>query len=356
MSASPVFSSAASGRPFVFSPSTAPDCPEKFAEEFARKTATKAGQILAAVGAAQKLAAVVPASRLEVRPSPEMVSSGIAQLDILTGGFPRGCLSEICGAASSGRASIILCALARATQRGEVCALVDASDAFDPASAAAAGIEMNRLLWVRCGEKNPSRKLRADARIAGAQKSNSNLDMLPGHSYRGIFPRDSYQGVPSGIPHADKKNFDFSRWESQLGQMLKVTDLLLQSNGFGMIALDLGDVPPQSARRIPLTSWFRFRRAVDQTPTTLLVLEQQPIAGSCSSMVIKVSANHHQRAGLKRSTGSPLLSENQVPHSELLEQLEIRVQLLCSRLERKSERKPMQSAASFRSRAAWASG
>jgi hypothetical protein len=235
--------------------------------------------------------------------------------------------------------------LARATQRGEVCALVDASDAFDPASAAIAGMEMSRLLWVRCGERYPSRKVRADARTAGVQSSN-----------RGMLPRDLHQGMPSGIPLADKKIFDFSRWESQLGQMLKVTDLLLQSNGFGMIALDLGDVPVQSARRIPLASWFRFRRAVEHTPTTLLVLEQQPIAGSCSSMVIKVSANRHQRVGKKLSAVSSQLSGNQVPHTALLEQLEITVQLLCSRLERKSERKPVQSTASFRSRAAWAFG
>ena len=85
--------------------------------------------------------------------------------------------------------------------------------------------------------------------------------------------------MPSGIPQVAGKKFGFSRWEAQLGQMLKVTDLLLQSNGFGMIALDLGDVPLPSARRIPLASWFRFRRAIEHTPTALLVLEQQPIAG-----------------------------------------------------------------------------
>lgn len=346
MSASPVFSSAALGRPFIFSPRSSPRWNEdESAEEFATESATKAAQILAAVGATPKLAAVVPASRLDVRPAPEMVSSGIPQLDSLTGGLARGCLTEICGSASSGRTSLLLCALARATQRGEVCALVDASDAFDPASAAVAGMEMSRLLWVRCGERYPSRKVRADARTAGVQSSN-----------RGMLPRDLHQGMPSGIPLADKKIFDFSRWESQLGQMLKVTDLLLQSNGFGMIALDLGDVPVQSARRIPLASWFRFRRAVEHTPTTLLVLEQQPIAGSCSSMVIKVSANRHQRVGKKLSAVSSQLSGNQVPHTALLEQLEITVQLLCSRLERKSERKPVQSTASFRSRAAWAFG
>src|SRR6202163_4736745 len=107
--------------------------------------------------------------------------------------------------------------------------------------------------------------------------------------------------MPSGIPQADKKIFDFSRWESQLGQMLKVTDLLLQSNGFGMIALDLGDVPVQSARRISLASWFRFRRAVEHTPTTLLVLEQQPIAGSCSSVLVKLSGARSQVAGKRLS-------------------------------------------------------
>src|SRR6202166_2389048 len=332
MSASPVFSSAALGRPFIFSPRSSPRWNEnESAEEFATKSATKAAQILAAVGAAPKLAAVVPASRLDVRPAPEMVSSGIPQLDSLTGGFARGCLTEICGSSSSGRTSLLLCALARATQRGEVCALVDASDAFDPASAAAAGMEMSRLLWVRCGERHPLRKFRADARTAEIQRRSSN---------RGMLPRDLYQGMPSAIPNVDKKIFDFSRWESQLGQMLKVTDLLLQSNGFGMIALDLGDVPVQSARRIPLASWFRFRRAVEHTPTTLLVLEQQPIAGSCSSMVIKVSANRHQRTGKKLSAVRSQMSANQVSRSALppvLEQLEITVQLLCSRLERKSE-------------------
>jgi hypothetical protein len=123
-----------------------------------KRVATTTAEILAQVGTLPKLAAVVPASRLDVRPAPEMVSSGIPQLDALTGGLARGCLTEICGAASSGRTSVLLFALARATQRGEVCALVDASDAFDPASAAAAGMEMSRLLWVRCGEKYPSRK------------------------------------------------------------------------------------------------------------------------------------------------------------------------------------------------------
>src|ERR1035438_9379891 len=344
MSASPVFSSAAMSRPFIFSPRSSP-----------RSTA----EILARVGAIPKLAAVIPASRLEVRPAPEMVSSGIPQLDLLTGGLARGCLTEICGTASSGRTSVLLFALARATQRGEVCALVDASDAFDPASAAAAGMEMSRLLWVRCGEKYLSRKHPTAART-GCGKT--------GDSYQGM--PDSHQGMPSGIPQVAGNGFGFSRcgstslprvqrWESQLGQMLKVTDLLLPSNGFGMIALDLGDVPVPSARRIPLASWFRFRRAIEHTPTALLVLEQQPIAGSCSSVLVKVSGARSQVSGKKLSALSSQLSGNppmhtELPHSELLDQFVITAELLCSRLERKLERKPVQSTASFKSRAAWA--
>jgi len=158
---------------------------------------------------------------------------------------------------------------------------------------------------------------------------------------------DSYQGMLSGIPRAAENGFGFSRWESQLAQMLKVTDLLLQSNGFGMIALDLADVPVPSVRRIPLASWFRFRRAIEHTPTVLLVLEQQPIAGSCSSVLLRVSG-----ASSRLSGNQPVHS--QLPHSELLDQFEITAELLCARLEQKVERKPVQSTASFTSRAAWA--
>ena len=134
-------------------------------------------------------------------------------------------------------------------------------------------------------------------------------------------------------------------------QVLKVTDLLLQSHGFGMITLDLGDVPADRARRIPLASWFRFRRVVERTPTVLLVIEQQPIAGSCSSVLVKVSGCRSQVAGKKLSAPSPQLSANRLAHAELLDQFEITAELMCSRLERKR----VQSAtAAFRSRAAWA--
>src|SRR5579862_8162184 len=103
------------------------------------------------LSAMPKLAGVTSASRLEVRPAPQMVSSGVREIDALSGGLPRGCLTEICGPASSGRTSVLLAALAAATQRQEVCALVDISDAFNPLSAAAAGVDFEKMLWVRCG-------------------------------------------------------------------------------------------------------------------------------------------------------------------------------------------------------------
>jgi hypothetical protein len=138
--------------------------------------------------------------------------------------------------------------------------------------------------------------------------------------------------------------------------MLRVTDLLLQSNGFGMIALDLGDIPVPSARRIPLASWFRFRRAVEHTPTTLLVLEQQPIAGSCSSVLLKVSGARSQKklSALNSQLSGNQPAHSQLPYSQLLDQFDITAELLRSRLEKKLERKPMQSTVSFSSRAAWA--
>src|SRR5271169_6005030 len=94
---------------------------------------------------------------LRERVAPLTVSTGVAALDALIGGLPRGALSEIAGLASSGRTGVMLAALAGATRRQEVCALVDASDSFDPASAALAGVDLERLLWVRCSD-TPRRK------------------------------------------------------------------------------------------------------------------------------------------------------------------------------------------------------
>ena len=311
MSASPVFSSAAVGRPFIF-------------------PLRSSAALLAQLSALPKLAAVAPASRLDVRPAPEMVSCGIRELDALTGGFPRGCLTEICGAASSGRTSILLSALAQATQRGEVCALVDASDALDPGSAMAAQIAMERLLWVRCKKTVLSSRSPVLSPVGECSGRNFHQGKIQVEIQREANQRRG--------------------WESRIEQVLKVTDLLLQSNGFGMIVLDLGDIPVRSARRISLASWFRFRRAIEHTPTVLLVLEQQPIAGSCSAVLVKGTGHRSQVAREKLSAVSSQLSAGRPGHAELLDQFEITAELLRSRLERKQP----QAVVSFASHAKWA--
>ena len=250
-------------------------------------------------------AGVIPASRLEARPAPEMVSSGIAALDALAGGLPRGCLTEICGPVSSGRTTLLLAALAAATRRGEFCAVVDASDALDPQSAAAAGVELERLLWVRCGGGLPRR-------LRDTGKKN-----LEGNQV------SKFEGEARPV-------------EQRIEQLVRAADLLLESGGFGLIALDLSDLPLQTVRRIPLTTWFRFRRAVEHTPTVLLAMEQKSIAGSCSSLLIKLGAE-----GNRINEQS---ADFQIPaptHAQLLTGREITAELVRSR----RERKPVCSAA-----------
>src|SRR6185312_16131963 len=79
----------------------------------------------------------------------ETLSSGVNEIDVLTGGLPRGAISEICGPASSGRTSLMYSMLAYATKHEETCALVDTNDVFAPTAATAADIDFNRLLWIR---------------------------------------------------------------------------------------------------------------------------------------------------------------------------------------------------------------
>ena len=97
------------------------------------------------------------------RVAPLTVPFGIPSLDALSGGLPRGALSEVTGAVSSGRTSIVLSTLAAALRRQETCALVDASDSFDPISAAAAGLDLARLLWIRCSSASSSFRPKAKA-------------------------------------------------------------------------------------------------------------------------------------------------------------------------------------------------
>src|SRR5215467_1618737 len=123
----------------IFCAGRAPESPILFSPR------PKPELVLERFSALPKLARVTAASCLGVRPTPELVSSGIPELDALTGGLARGCLSEICGPASSGRTSVLLATLAAFTRGGEYCAVIDASDSLDPHSLAAAGTDLDRL-------------------------------------------------------------------------------------------------------------------------------------------------------------------------------------------------------------------
>ena len=284
-------------------------------------------------------ASITPASRLEIRPAPEMVPSGIPALDALMGGLPRGCLTEICGPASSGRTSVMLAALGSATRRDEYCAVIDASNSLDPHSADAAGIDLDRLLWVRCGENSPRRD------------PSTSLGRTP------LLANPARSGAPSFIClsqgtvdfEGGKKPKTLRSSESPLEQVLRATDLLLESGGFGLIILDLADIPPQSARRIPLTTWFRFRRAIEHKPTILLAIEQLPIAGSCSSLLLQLGVHSSQSAVLSSNQFFKDPQDWRPSHAHLFTELKIDAELIRSRLDRKPAR-----SITFATKTAWA--
>src|ERR1700679_2218129 len=78
--------------------------------------------------------------------------TGVSEIDaVLDGGLPVGAITEMIGSESSGRTAVALSFLRHLTHAGRVCAWVDVSDTLSPESAAAAGIDLARLLWVRCG-------------------------------------------------------------------------------------------------------------------------------------------------------------------------------------------------------------
>ena len=198
-------------------------------------------------------AALSPAPRT-VR---DVAMTGIDAVDrLLDGGIPVGAICELIGPASSGRTSLALAYLARRTEQELVCAWIDACDAFDPESAAAAGVTLHQLLWVRCSDSN--------------QKNRSEM--------------------------REQKLARNKPW-TRLDQALRATDLLLQAAGFAVIILDLGDFLPEHVRRIPLATWFRFRQAAERTRSSLVVLAHTPCAQSSPAVVLHCAPMCAEDAG-----------------------------------------------------------
>jgi len=157
-------------------------------------------------------------------PRPAVSTGQVSLDDLLGGGFPRGRISELVGPRTSGRTRVLLGSLAGVTARGALAALVDATDALDPASAVAIGIDLARLLWVRCG------------------------------------------GQPVTA--------------------LRAADVLLRGGGFDVVAVDLGELPPLALTRIPAAAFVRLQRTVEGTPAALLLAGSRRVAGSLTAVAL----------------------------------------------------------------------
>src|SRR5581483_6707246 len=171
------------------------------------------------------------ATKLEVSPAAQRESlvTGLTQIDSVTGGFPRGAITESIGPESSGRTSLTHALIAAATARGEICCYIDAHDNFDPQTAADAGIALSQLVWIRCG---------------------GNAE----HAFRSA-------------------------------------DAIIHAGGFGVIALDIAGIAPRVANRVPLSYWYRFRLALENTPAILAVIEKDPLAKSCAALMLALKRN-----------------------------------------------------------------
>ena len=164
----------------------------------------------------------------------------VAPLDAcLLGGLPYGQLCEIAGPQSSGRTTLLLTLMAAATARGGIAALVDTTDRFDVASAVAAGIDLERLLWVR------------------------------GYA----------------TAHSDRANGALSALE----RAIKALNLILQAGGFSVVAIDLTDVPAALLKRLPFTTWLRLQRAIEGRDTTCVLLVAEPLARSAGGLTVSLT-------------------------------------------------------------------
>jgi recombination protein RecA len=259
-------------------------------------------------------------------PAPKMMrpvaAIGIEPLDdVLRGGLPIGAISEMVGPECSGRTSVALSFLAQMTQAGKVCCWIDAANTFDPASAAAIGLDLTRLLWVRCGvaqtrvrgdprnfvlpEKylvpSPPKKglhgggfgphprsevNRLSEAVSGLLRPQAIAPRCAEPQRRVRQKQETFEGQYRHISTTGVRSPHPSKPWSRIEQALRSTDLLLQSGGFGAIVLDMGTLTPESASRVPLATWFRYRAAAERTQSSIVLLTQYPCAKSSAELLL----------------------------------------------------------------------
>ncbi len=259
--------------------------------------------------------------------------TGYETLDaVLQGGLPVAGTSEIVGSRSSGRATLAAAYLAERTREGHVCAWIDVQGDMSPEAAMADGMDLDRVLWVRCAaasqpdhEQQPLtpvepslRQFRRDKSIGTPGVPNRPL-AKPVPETRGVQvasdrqpkrrgslllkPQEPAKPVLVPVPTAPRRQVSFDdlprlqapftkakRPWGRLEQAIKSVDLLVQAGGFGAIVLDLGSIRAEFARRIPLATWFRWRAALERTRTSLVVLSEMGCAGSSAELMLRVEA------------------------------------------------------------------
>ncbi len=314
------------------------------------------------------------------RSAPELLPTGIAEVDtMLGGGLPLGGVTEIMGPVCSGRSTLALSVLAGITGQGAAVAYVDVSDALDPFSAAAMGVDLGRLLWVRAGgsEEVPSLPVTGKRPLEVRRRSMQDEKYGRGGSHprtemRGIEhaveelfpPKDNPENAeiplfdysprcaesvrgrrvaqsPMNRQNVDRQTAQFTEpviqqknsvterssdprlqpfhksrrhsaakevWD-RLDQGLRAAGLLLNTGGFRAIVIDMGDVGPELARRVPLASWYRFRLQAEKSQAILLLVTQAACASSCASVVLRcLEADERWQYANEASTGLPLLT------------------------------------------------
>jgi hypothetical protein len=227
------------------------------------------------------------------------------------------------------------------TQAEKVCAWIDVSDALDPESAAAANVDLSRLLWVRCGVP-PSSRVPPSARQTFTLPEKY---LTPAPAKKGLHgggfgshPRNEAKGLSGAVggllrpktfaprcaepqhkerpakeafaPNSQQRSVKHGRrsvhtakpW-AKIDQALRVTGLLLQGGGFSAIVLDMGSIAPEHASRVPLATWFRYRAAAEQTQASILLLTQHPCAKSSAELLLRLQPGNARRDEVTVFTG-----------------------------------------------------
>jgi len=222
-----------------------------------------------------------------------LLASGWASVDrALGGGFPRGECSEIVGSSSSGRTALLMTVLTEATRRGEIVALVDTLDRFDPRSAvemvrhsqsSQAPLDLSRLLWVRGTPLSPQ-ALSVSSRVSARPQAR----MKKAPTARSLTPRGLVRWEASADETVDQL-------DRVIARALKSFGLIAQAGGFGVVALDFADVPMPALRRLPFTTWFRLQRLIEGRDTVGIVLAPEPLARSARGITVRLDGQETSR-------------------------------------------------------------